>query len=95
MRHTDTLMATPMSSLGVGVINVSLDGGLEGVLEQPFPSLTSWQWVGGSYNVTGSRNMSVVLTVGRGEGEDHIQGTAYFDDLCISFLTGEVLHPEL
>ena len=33
--------------------------------------------------------MSVVLTVRRGEGEDHIQGTAYFDDLCVSFAQGE------
>ena len=32
--------------------------------------------------------MSVVLTVRRGEGEDHIQGTAYFDDLCVSFTQG-------
>lgn len=94
MRHTNMPMA-PSSSLGVAVINVSLDGSLLGVLEQPFPSLISWQWVAGWYNVTRGRNMSVVLMVRRGESEDPIQGVAYFDDLCVSFSTGEVLHPEL
>jgi len=85
----------PLSSLGVAVINVSQDEGLLGVLEQPFPSFTSWQWVAGQYNVKRGRNMSVVLTVRRGESEDPIQGATYFDDLCVSFSAGEVLHPEL
>ena len=94
MRHTNMPMA-PSSSLGVAVINVSQDEGPLGVLEQPFPSLTSWQWVAGQYNVKRGRNMSVVLTVRRGESEDPIQGVTYFDDLCVSFSAGEVLHPEL
>jgi len=57
MRHTNMPMA-PLSSLGVAVINVSQDEGLLGVLEQPFPSFTSWQWVAGQYNVKRGRTIS-------------------------------------
>ena len=79
---------TPGSFPGIALINVTLDEDLRGILEQPFPTLESWQWVGHNYSITGGGNMSVVLTVRRGEGEDHIQGTAYFDDLCVSFTQG-------
>ena len=86
IRHT----TRPGSYPGIALINVTLDEGQWEweILEQPFPSLESWQWVGHNYPITGGGNMSVVLTVRQGEGEDHIQGTAYFDDLCVSFTQG-------
>ena len=87
IRHT-TRALVPGSSPGVALINVTLDEGQRDNLEQPFPSLDSWQWVGRNYSISGEQNMSVVLTVRQGDGEDHIQGTAYFDDLCVSFAQG-------
>ena len=80
---------TPGSYPGIALINVTLDEDPTGILEQPFPSLDSWQWVGHNYPITGGRSLSVVLTVRRREGEDRIQGTAYFDDLCV-FTQGEL-----
>ena len=68
-------------SAGVAIIRALVDGAKIAELVNPYPRLNSWQWVDRREKESGS-NLTIVLTV---NNSDSLSGTAYFDDLCVTF----------
>ena len=67
---------------GVATIRILIDGEVVTNLNNPYPSLPSWQWVGLQVKKPGS-NLTVMMTLNNFNTPS--AATAYFDDLCVTF----------
>ena len=73
---------------GIPVIKAHLDSGFRLDLYQPFPTLPSWQWVGGNIrkeDLKDASSLTVELTVSPETVGERIEGKVFFDDLCVTF----------
>ena len=66
---------------GVATIRVLIDD-LDQDLDNPYPTLPSWQWVGFQLKKTG---MNLTVQVMMILNDSSSATTAYFDDLCVTF----------
>ena len=74
-----------MRQLGTGVatIQILIDDIVVADLDNPHPSLPSWQWVDLQLEKTGM-NLTVVMML-KNPNSLSATTTAYFDDLCVAF----------
>ena len=70
---------------GVASIQILIDGEVFKVLNNPYPTLTSWQWVSATLQQMSVSNLTIVMMV-RGSSES---GVVYFDDLCVTISPNE------
>ena len=74
---------------GVATIRILIDGELVTNLDNPHPSLPSWQWVGLQLKKQGS-NLTVMMTLNT---DSSAGAMAYFDDLCVTFSSTNPVDP--
>ena len=79
-----------VSGSGVATIRILIDGEVVTSLDNPHPSLPSWQWVGLQLKKSGS-NLTVMMTLNNFNTPS--AAMAYFDDLCVTFSSTNLLDP--
>lgn len=67
---------------GMATIQILVDNEVLQNLDNPYPNLPSWHWVGKRLQRSGS-NLTVVMTLTNFNTLS--AATAYFDDLCVTF----------
>ena len=66
-------------------------GSFQDDILQPFSASEAWQWVSAEFDsevLAGAERMIVMLAVEPSSATDSITGTAFFDDLAVTFSTG-------
>ena len=83
-------MRTSNSDQTQPVFNLTVPGLTSNILELPFGSLESWQWVSTSFSVStdslsSSSQLLVSMQVVQLSSND--SGQVYFDDLCVELIS--------